>query len=165
MRKGVIHKQMNKFILSVILALSTTLMPGCGKQPQNPSGNTETQTSGTNPETTASSLPQSSIPESTEPTQPQSGITESTISSQPEKTCGFLNHGTLTCRECGGPVSDETVLSAARNIAKATLMMENPSAQGAPVTVPQAVPQSWNCPSCGAQNSGKFCESCGAPRV
>ncbi len=77
---------MNKFILSVILALSTTLMPGCGKQPQNPSGNTETQTSGTNPETTASSLPQSSIPESTEPTQPQSGITESTISSQPEST-------------------------------------------------------------------------------
>lgn len=81
------------------------------------------------------------------------------------KTCSFINHGTLTCRECGGPVTDETVLSAARNIAKATLMMENSAAQGAPVTVPQDVPQSWNCPSCGAQNSGKFCESCGAPRA
>lgn len=66
------------------------------------------------------------------------------------KTCSFRNHGTLTCRECGGPVSDETVLSAARNIARATLMMENSAAQGAPVTVPQDVPQSWNCPSCGA---------------
>lgn len=81
------------------------------------------------------------------------------------KTCSFINHDTLTCRECGGPVSDETVLSAARNIAKATLMMENSAAQGSPVTVPQDIPQSWNCPSCGAQNSGKFCESCGAPRV
>ena len=73
---------MNKFILSVILAFSTMLLPGCGKQPQNPSGNTETPTSGTMPENIASSLPQSSIPESAAPTQPQSGITES----QPENT-------------------------------------------------------------------------------
>lgn len=81
MRKGVIHKQMNKFILSVILALSTILLPGCGNQPQNSSGSTETQTSGTMPENSASSLPQSSIPEST-----ASSVTESAAQSQPEST-------------------------------------------------------------------------------
>lgn len=77
------------------------------------------------------------------------------------KSCGFANPGTLTCRQCGGPVSDETVLSAARNIAKATLMMESSAPQESSAPARQSVPQDWICPSCGAQNTGKFCESCG----
>lgn len=85
------------------------------------------------------------------------------------KSCQFINPGTLTCQNCGGPVSDETVLSTAKNLAKATLMMENAAAQrnsaaqnSAPMA--QSAPQSWSCPSCGSQNTGKFCESCGAAK-
>ena len=80
------------------------------------------------------------------------------------KSCGLANSGTLTCRRCGGPVSDEKVLTIARNIAQATLMAENAATQGNSAPVQQSVPQNWTCPSCGAQNSGKFCESCGAKR-
>lgn len=80
------------------------------------------------------------------------------------KSCGFINPGTLTCRECGGPVSDENLLTNAKNIAQATLMMENTAAQGNSAPVQQSIPQNWTCPSCGSQNTGKFCESCGAPR-
>ena len=79
------------------------------------------------------------------------------------KSCGLANSGTLTCRQCGGPATvDDTVLNAARNIAQATLMMET---QGSAAPVQQSVPQNWTCPSCGSQNSGKFCENCGAPRA
>lgn len=79
------------------------------------------------------------------------------------KSCGLANSGTLTCRQCGGPATvDDTVLNAARNIAQATLMMET---QGNAAPVQQSVPQHWTCPSCGSQNSGKFCENCGAPRA
>ena len=79
------------------------------------------------------------------------------------KSCGLANSGTLTCRQCGGPATvDDTVLNAARNIAQATLTMET---QGSAAPVQQSVPQNWTCPSCGSQNSGKFCENCGAPRA
>lgn len=37
-------------------------------------------------------------------------------------------------------------------------MREQPSASPAPAAGP------WTCPACGAQNSSKFCESCGSPR-
>lgn len=79
------------------------------------------------------------------------------------KSCGLANSGTLTCRQCGGPVSDEKVLTIARDIAKATLMMENAATQQNSVPVQQSAPQEWKCPSCGSQNSGKFCEYCGSP--
>lgn len=85
------------------------------------------------------------------------------------KKCGLANSGTFVCRECGGPVSDEKILTTARKIAQATLMMENASAQGnspsqnsAPIS--QSVPENWTCPSCGSQNTGKFCENCGAAK-
>lgn len=78
------------------------------------------------------------------------------------KSCQFINHGTLTCQNCGGPVSDENLLNTARNLAKATLMMEA-AEQGNSAPMPQSIPQNWSCPSCGSQNSGKFCENCGAP--
>ena len=80
------------------------------------------------------------------------------------KSCQFINHGTLTCRNCGDPVSDERMLTSARNLAQATLMMENVAAQKNSATMPQGTPQSWTCPSCGSQNLGKFCESCGAAK-
>lgn len=86
------------------------------------------------------------------------------------KKCGLANSGTVTCRQCGGPVSDENVLNIARNIAQAKLMAEGSAAQGgyAPQSnsapAAQGVSQSWVCPSCGSQNSGKFCENCGTPR-
>ena len=81
------------------------------------------------------------------------------------KSCGLANSGTLTCRQCGGPATvDDAVLNAAKNIAKATLMMEN-APQGNSAPMAQSAPSSWICPSCGAQNSGKFCESCGTPRA
>lgn len=101
------------------------------------------------------------------------------------KKCGFINRGTFNCQNCGGPVSDETVLSAARNIAKATLMSEGGAfaqggynqqqagynqpqggysqPQGGFAAAPQGVSQNWVCPSCGSQNTGKFCENCGTP--
>ena len=82
------------------------------------------------------------------------------------KSCGLANQGTLTCRQCGGPATvDDTVLNAARNIAQATIMMENGTPQGSAAPVQQSAPQNWVCPSCGSQNSGKFCENCGAPRA
>ena len=81
------------------------------------------------------------------------------------KACGLANQGTLTCRQCGGPVSDEKILTIAGNIAKATLMMENAAPQGNSAAMPQSAPQNWICPSCGAQNSSKFCENCGTPRA
>lgn len=44
-------------------------------------------------------------------------------------------------------------------------LQEKPSIGTAPASA-QSAPASgpWSCPSCGAQNNGKFCESCGSPR-
>lgn len=79
------------------------------------------------------------------------------------KSCGIANSGTLTCQVCGEPVSDERVLTIARNIAQAKLMMENSDVQGNSAPMPEIVTQSWTCSSCGSQNSGKFCDNCGTP--
>ena len=81
------------------------------------------------------------------------------------KSCGIANPGTLTCQNCGGPVSDETLLANARNIARATLMTENTASRGNAAPMAQSAPQGWVCPFCGSQNSGKFCENCGASRA
>lgn len=80
------------------------------------------------------------------------------------KFCGIPNSGTLTCHYCGKPVSDEKLLALARDYAKLKLKEENAAQQGNSAPMQQSVPQSWICPSCGAQNSGKFCESCGTPK-
>ena len=79
-------------------------------------------------------------------------------------SCGQANIGTVTCSKCGGPVTDERVLSLARDMAKAQIVLGNidPNYKAAPIA--QSVPQSWTCSYCGAQNSGNFCESCGAKR-
>ena len=81
------------------------------------------------------------------------------------KACGLANSGTLTCRRCGGPATvDDSVLNAARNIARATLMTENTASQGNAAPVQQSAPQSWTCQFCGSQNTGKFCENCGSAK-
>ena len=79
------------------------------------------------------------------------------------KSCQVMNRGTLTCRNCGSPFSDEKLLASARNLAQATLELENATAQKNSSTMPQSAPQSRACPSCGSQGNGKFCENCGAP--
>ena len=79
-------------------------------------------------------------------------------------SCGQANIGTVTCSKCGGPVTDERVLSLARDMAKAKPVLENAALQGNSVPIQQSVPQSWTCSYCGTQNSGNFCESCGAKR-
>lgn len=77
------------------------------------------------------------------------------------KFCHFINFGTLTCRQCGEPVSDEGVLDLAKKLTKATLLKESLAQQSNSAPIQQSVPQSWICSSCGAQNSGNFCEYCG----
>lgn len=74
------------------------------------------------------------------------------------KSCQCINRGTLTCRNCGNPFSDEALLASARNLAKATLEMENATAQ----KNSGATAQVHICPFCGSQAAGKFCENCGA---
>lgn len=72
------------------------------------------------------------------------------------RSCDFINHGTLVCQNCGGPVSDEKLLGIARNIAQATLMMENAEKNS---EEKQAV-----CPDCGYEaKNAKFCPACGKP--
>lgn len=43
-------------------------------------------------------------------------------------------------------------------------MREQPASSTAPVPAAAPAGGPWTCPSCGAQNSGKFCEFCGTPR-
>ena len=78
--------------------------------------------------------------------------------------CKLPNMGTLNCSHCGEPVSDESVLKLAKDVAKAQMMLDKMDPQGNSAPIVQSVPQSWNCSYCGAQNSGNFCESCGAKR-
>lgn len=83
--------------------------------------------------------------------------------------CQWPNNGTPTCQHCGAPLSDEHVLENLRNLALAAAMQEGtlPSSavmQTGAFAQNDAAPQNWNCPYCGASNSGKFCESCGAAR-
>ena len=85
-------------------------------------------------------------------------------------TCGCPNNNTFSCQQCGAPFSDEELLANLKSLAFAAAMGESAAANnaampagGAPVQN-NAAAQSWICPYCGAQNSGKFCESCGAKR-
>lgn len=85
-------------------------------------------------------------------------------------TCGCPNNNILSCQQCGAPFSDEEVLKLLKNLAFAAAMGEGDTTNniampidGAP-SQNNAVIQSWICPSCGAQNSSKFCESCGVKR-
>ena len=85
-------------------------------------------------------------------------------------SCGCPNSNTLSCQQCGVPFSDEEVLASLKNLAFAAAMGEGSMAGntampvgGAPIQN-NAAAQSWICPYCGAQNSGRFCESCGAKR-
>lgn len=77
--------------------------------------------------------------------------------------CGTMNHGTAACRQCGGPISDEGLLSKLRTLAYAASLTDNGVQGGIPMQ--NAAPtQSWSCPFCGALNQGKFCEGCGAKK-
>ena len=93
-------------------------------------------------------------------------IIETVIKTNPWtcKFCNLPNMGTLNCSHCGKPVSDESILKTAKDVAKAQLMLDKLDPQGNSAPMQQSVPQSWICPYCGAQNSSKFCESCGAKR-
>ena len=79
--------------------------------------------------------------------------------------CKFPNIGTLTCSHCGEPVADEDVIALAKHIVKCELYSDDLAKQADFVKMQQSVPQSWTCSGCGAQNSGKFCQNCGAPRA
>lgn len=84
-------------------------------------------------------------------------------------SCQWPNHGTVTCQHCGKPLSDEKFLATLKELAFAAAMGEDAMSGGGamPTAAPvqnSAAPQSWNCPSCGAANQGKFCESCGTKR-
>lgn len=84
-------------------------------------------------------------------------------------SCHWPNNGTTTCQHCGAPLSDETVLKNLKNVAFATAMAEGAMPSGAAIPTGASVQssaalQSWNCPSCGAENQGKFCECCGTER-
>lgn len=66
--------------------------------------------------------------------------------------------------------SDEEVLTNLKNLAFAAAMGESAVQSNAAMPTGStplpnnAATQNWICPSCGAQNSGKFCESCGVKR-
>ena len=94
-------------------------------------------------------------------------IIETVIKTNPWtcRFCNLPNMGTLNCSHCGKPVSDESILKTAKDVAKAQLMLDKLDPQGNSAPILQSVPQNWICPSCGSRNSGKFCENCGAPRA
>lgn len=103
------------------------------------------------------------------PTAREQEIMEKVIKDIPWKckACGLPNYGTLTCSHCGGPISDESALASIKQLVKAQMVLDalqNSTPQGNSVPTQQSALQSWTCPSCGAQNSGAFCESCGAKR-
>lgn len=79
--------------------------------------------------------------------------------------CKLPNIGTITCNHCGEPVADEEVIALAKHIVKCELYLDELDKQADSIQMQQSVPQSWTCPHCGAQNSGKFCQNCGAPRA
>ena len=78
--------------------------------------------------------------------------------------CRLPNSGTVTCSHCGKPISDEFTLNTARKVARCKMFSEMLNSQSNSVPTQQSVPQSWTCSYCGSQNSGNFCESCGAKR-
>ena len=78
--------------------------------------------------------------------------------------CKLPNIGTITCSHCGEPVADEDVIALAKHIVKCELHLDDLAKQADSIRMQQSVPQSWTCSCCGAQNSGKFCENCGAQR-
>ena len=83
------------------------------------------------------------------------------------KFCGVPNYGVLNCHQCGKPVSDEHAMDLIKHLINAQMVLDalqNSAPQGNSVPTQQSVPQNWTCPSCGAQNSGNFCESCGSKR-
>ena len=51
-----------------------------------------------------------------------------------------------------------------------TALTRRPQQAAAPAAAHAAAPampaanDAWTCPSCGAESTGKFCESCGTPR-
>ena len=93
-------------------------------------------------------------------------IIETVIKTNPWtcRFCNLPNMGTLNCSHCGKPVSDESILKTAKDVAKAQLMLDKLDPQGNSAPILQSVPQNWICPSCGSRNSGKFCENCGTKR-
>ena len=93
-------------------------------------------------------------------------IIETVIKTNPWtcRFCNLPNMGTLNCSHCGKPVSDESMLKTAKDVAKAQLILDKLDPQGNSAPILQSVPQNWICPSCGSRNSGKFCENCGTKR-
>ena len=79
--------------------------------------------------------------------------------------CKLPNIGTITCSHCEEPVADEDVIALAKHIVKCELYLDDLAKQADFVKIQQSVPQSWTCSYCGAQNSDKFCQNCGAPRA
>ena len=79
--------------------------------------------------------------------------------------CKLPNIGTITCNHCGEPVADEEVIALAKHIVKCELYLDELDKQADSIQMQQSVPQSWICSYCGAQNSDKFCQNCGAPRA
>lgn len=86
-------------------------------------------------------------------------------------SCQHTNSGTITCQQCGEPISDEEFLAPLRVIASLTAAEENgtsPIAANAAMpggaSTPKDIAQSWVCPFCGQTNQGNFCEGCGAQK-
>ena len=79
--------------------------------------------------------------------------------------CKLPNIGTITCSHCGEPVADEDVIALAKHIVKCELYLDDLAKQADSIRMQQSVPKIWTCTYCGSQNSGKFCQNCGAQRA